>query len=330
LKLKKIVGFLLALTQRGRRHLAKLALLSIIMAMCTLMPGLGQRASATTNSTARQSCQVVLVPASTWLGGQGVDACKNIWGNDTSHPSGYGPEWQCVELAQALYSQRGWYAGNIFPNTGFAYQIYDNASSLGFIRHANGDGIPVPGDMIIHDPASSNYYAGHVSIVDYVAGSHVYVVEQNASSTGRATYTLNGSTLFRQGYSSIRGYVHAPGNQITTPPPPTSTMVKTASAVPSPSHHPADFSLHAGTQVAEYNSTTNSFSYQGTWVQPVGAIDWAAAGDFNGDGKADFALHASNAIYVYLSTGSSFAFQGVWVSPVGAFDSGWLADFNGS
>jgi hypothetical protein len=46
LKLKKIVGFLLALTQRGRRHLAKLALLAIIMAMCTLLPGLAQRASA--------------------------------------------------------------------------------------------------------------------------------------------------------------------------------------------------------------------------------------------------------------------------------------------
>jgi hypothetical protein len=183
--------------------------------------------------------------------------------------------------------------------------------------------------MIIHDPASSNQNAGHVSIVDYVAGSHVYVVEQNASSTGRATYTLNGSTLFRQGYSSIRGYVHAPGNQITTPPPPTSTMVKTASAVPSPLHHPADFSLHAGTQVAEYNSTTNSFSYQGTWVQPVGAIDWAAAGDFNGDGVADFAIHANNAIYVYISTRTSFAFQGSWVQPVGAFDWGGVGDVNG-
>lgn len=89
------------LTRRGRRHLAKLALLAIIMAMCTLLPGLGQRASATTLPT-RQACQVVLVPASTWLGGRGVDACKNIWGNDYSHSSGYGTEWQCVELAQAV------------------------------------------------------------------------------------------------------------------------------------------------------------------------------------------------------------------------------------
>ncbi len=276
------------LTQRGRRHLAKLALLAIIMAMCTLLPGLAQRASASATLA-----DTVLVPGNQWLGGQGVDV---HWNNNPGIDSGYGTEWQCVELAQRLYNKRSWY-------------------------------IPAPGDMIIHayTPAHSD---GHVSVVDYVAGGVVHVVEQNASATGKASYNLSGSTMInRYGYSPISGYVHAPANHITTPP---LTMVKTASAVPSPSHHPADFSLHAGTQVAEYNSTTNSFSYQGTWVQPVGAIDWAAAGDFNGDGVADFAIHANNAIYVYLSMGNSFAFQGSWVSPVGAFDSGWLADFNGS
>ncbi len=237
------------LTQRGRRHLAKLALLAIIMAMCTLLPGLAQRASASATLA-----DTVLVPGNQWLGGQGVDV---HWNNNPGIDSGYGTEWQCVELAQRLYNKRGWYAGTHFKYgvqyIQHAYQIYDNASSLGFIRHANGDGIPAPGDMIIHayTPAHSD---GHVSVVDYVAGGVVHVVEQNASATGKASYNLSGSTMInRYGYSPISGYVHAPANHITTPP---LTMVKTASAVPSPSHHPADFSLHAGTQVAEYNSTT--------------------------------------------------------------------------
>lgn len=320
--MKKIVGFLLALTRRVRSYQAKLAFLVVIITLSTLLPGHSVHASDHPPCT-------VLVFANQWLGGQGVDVCRNTYGSG-GPGSGWGTEWQCVELAQRLYNQRKWYPGNIFPSTGHAYQIYDNAPSMGFIRHANGDGIPAPGDMIIHAymPAHPD---GHVSVVDYVAGGVVYVVEQNASATGKASYNLSGSTMInRNGYSPIRGYVHAPANHSTPPPPPPPTMVKTASAVPSPLHHPADFSLHAGTQVAEYNSTTNSFSYQGTWVQPVGAIDWAAAGDFNGDGVADFAIHANNAIYVYLSTKTSFAFQGSWVAPVGAFDSGWLADFNGS
>jgi CHAP domain len=204
------------LTRRGRHHLAKLALLAIIMAMCTLLPGLGQRASAAIVSP---NCQV-LVSANQWLGGHGVDVCLNTYGNNG--PSWqFGQKWQCVELAQRLYNNLNWTGKSIFP-VNSAYQIYDVAPSLGFIRHANGDGIPKPGDMIIH-AATTNNAAGHVSIVDYVAGSVVNVVEQNGNATGRGSYTLSGSMLSRPGFGEIRGYVHAPLNTITqtpTPPPP--------------------------------------------------------------------------------------------------------------
>lgn len=68
-----------------------------------------------------------------------------------------------------------------------AYQIYGQAPALGFIPHANGDGIPVRGDMIIHN-FEPGFPAGHVSIVDYVANGKVYVVEQNANPTGMYSY----------------------------------------------------------------------------------------------------------------------------------------------
>jgi len=184
-------------------------------AMSTLLPGLAQRASAAIVSP---NCQV-LVSGNQWLGGQGVDVCWNSYGNNGPQYT-YGTKYQCVELAQRLYKQRGWYGASIFPNTHYAYQIYGNAPSMGFIRHANGDGLPVPGDMIIH-AGTNKFPAGHVDVVDYVAGGVVNVVEQNANVTGKASYTLSGSTMInRQGFGTILGYVHAPANHSTPPPPP--------------------------------------------------------------------------------------------------------------
>ena len=200
-----------------RRTFVKLATAFVmIMGLSMVLTCVSQAASASPAFGTR------LVAANQWLSGQGVDV---FWNNYASSgpSSGYGTEWQCVELAQRLYKQRGWYGQSIFPNTGAAYQIYDNAPSMGFVRHVNGDGIPAPGDMIIHGPTSTNS-AGHVDIVDYVANGVINVDEQNASVTGRASYTLSGSTLInRSGFGVIRGYVHAPANHLTSPPPPAPT-----------------------------------------------------------------------------------------------------------
>jgi hypothetical protein len=168
-----------------------------------------------------------IVSGTGWLSGQGVDVCGNDKSAGTStdcdNMPGFvygGLRWQCVELAQRLYNKLGWHSG-IFSNVGSAYQIYDLASQLGMQQKPNNGGYkPVPGDMIIHDAHADNKGFGHVSVVDYTEGGVVHVVEQNASSTGRADYAWSASGLSRAGFAPIRGIVHDPDNTLVNPPPP--------------------------------------------------------------------------------------------------------------
>jgi hypothetical protein len=162
-----------------------------------------------------------VIDGSSWLHGTGVNACAP--GIDTTcggqtHIGGIGTNWwQCVELAQRLYYLRGWYTANngIFSGISYAYQIYDNASSLGMSRQANGSvASVVPGDMIVHTSADGGG-AGHVAVVDSIVGGNVNVVEQNFNGTAEtAAYTLSGSTLSR-GSMHIAGVVHSPNNPNT-------------------------------------------------------------------------------------------------------------------
>jgi hypothetical protein len=50
-----------------------------------------------------------------------------------------------------------------------------------------------------------------VAIVDRVIGATIFVVEQNASNTGRETYSLSNSRI-TGGYGPVRGTVHSPKN----------------------------------------------------------------------------------------------------------------------
>jgi hypothetical protein len=161
----------------------------------------------------------VVLHANQWFGGNGVAVCRSSTDptcDGEQHVGGRsGNWWQCVELAQRFYKAKGWYGG-IFPGVDYAYQIYDKAGSLGMSRQANGSIASLrPGDMIVHGPNASPYDGGtgHVAIVDSIKGSTLNVVEQNGSSTGRATYTLSNGSLTRSGLVNIRGVVHDPDNK---------------------------------------------------------------------------------------------------------------------
>jgi hypothetical protein len=89
---------------RRWRSLLLLLFTSVMLAS----PALSQPASAAA------AFGTLLVPGNQWLIGQGVNA---YWNNNYQPPepeSGYGTEWQCVELAQRLYYTRGWYGGTHF------------------------------------------------------------------------------------------------------------------------------------------------------------------------------------------------------------------------
>jgi len=181
----------------------------------------------TASPAAAAACSAVQVAAGSWLGGTGVDAHSNGSGQGTGNScagfstadprvqEGYG--WQCVELAARLYAVKGW--GRVYADGGVAAGVYrygaqyipEGSPNLTF--HPNGSGyLPVPGDLII-EAWSSGW--GHVSVVDRTVGNSVYAVEQNASLTGRHTYTLTGSTLTGQYGSGVRGFMHAPANTAT-------------------------------------------------------------------------------------------------------------------
>jgi len=119
-----------------------------------------------------------------------------------------------VELASRLYAVEGW--GTVRADGGVGAGTYRYGAkyipegSPNLEWHPNGSGyIPVPGDLIVE----TNNTFGHVAIVDSLSGATVSAVEQNASSTGRHNYMLNGSML-SQGYGTVRGVEHAAANTL--------------------------------------------------------------------------------------------------------------------
>lgn len=152
----------------------------------------------------------VLISESQWLQGQGVPVYSN-GGN-------YSTYYQCVELPQQrLYPKKGWprvfAAGNVGAQ-------YIPEGSPGLTRHNAGSNyIPVPGDLVIEYGNSWNAY-GHVSVVDYtdLDTGIIYAVEQNASTSGRVTYSYNGSNYTGLSASrSVKCILHAPGNNLKNP-----------------------------------------------------------------------------------------------------------------
>jgi hypothetical protein len=139
-------------------------------------------------------------------------------------------KWQCVELAQRLYTARGWHAGSF--GVAYAFQIWSAASRLGMLRRPNGT-LHVrdvrPGDMIVWRPGEATGAAGHVAIVDFVAGSQVWVKEQNwgpgtapwNAQRGQTVYSLAGGWLSGHAFApnQIFGVVHSPRDHLRSPPP---------------------------------------------------------------------------------------------------------------
>ena len=165
-------------------------------------------------ANASGQCGRVLVAGSAWLGAAGVDVKKNVRGADgicnghsVSNPSVQnGGGWDCFELAARLYYVKGW--GRISTRGGGADNIPEGSPWLAY--HPNGSGLPpIPGDLLVERYSDH----GHVTVVDRVAGGKIFAVEQNATDSGRKTYSLRGSAIagaYNSGY--VRGFLHSPAN----------------------------------------------------------------------------------------------------------------------
>jgi len=175
-------------------------------------------------------------PGDLFLDGQGVDVISNDFSTTVSRGESYvtvdnvpiyvGEKWQCVELAQRLYTTRGWHKGS-FPVKS-AKEIFAAAPALNFEAHPNnGDYAPVPGDLVVHDGGTGDP-DGHVAVVDHVFpsnGGDFRVAEQNITDStngqqsGTARYHVDSKGIISRDPSNpagslgtILGIVHAPLN----------------------------------------------------------------------------------------------------------------------
>ena len=133
-----------------------------------------------------------------WLGGRGVDVYY-----DTSKPCEHITKtikiidtyaYECVDLAARLYYKVGY--NNFRWSNGTpigAAKDLVNAEQLQappgrrlrFYRNdGSADRPPAPGDLLVFHPSGQNGYAGHVAVVNWVAGNTLEYVQQNVCPTG--------------------------------------------------------------------------------------------------------------------------------------------------
>jgi|GEM_PF-6007872 len=191
------------------KRAALLALAPVVMIGLVLPTATNAQAST------KSECGRVLVKPSAWLGGHGVAVRKNVRGNNgsckgrsTKNPAVQnGTGWDCFELPSRLFYVKGW--GQISTGgNGGADNIPEGSPWLDYYPNGSGK-LPVPGDLMIERYATH----GHVTVVDRVADGVIYAVEQNATDTGRKSYSLMGSAIdgaYNNGI--VRGFVHSPQN----------------------------------------------------------------------------------------------------------------------
>jgi hypothetical protein len=172
-------------------------------------------------------CGAVVLPGSYWLDGYGVDVFSNGPDAGTGTSCGgisrvngivSGEEWQCVELVDRLYLERGWIRDTWFGNGADMYL----EAPANLARQPQGSiSFLSPGDVISYQ-SPGGVEPGHAGIVDTVTpislGRYeVSFVQQNGHlytsgilSNGRLSMT----TAWVRDYPVI-GVIHHPG---ATPP----------------------------------------------------------------------------------------------------------------
>jgi CHAP domain len=191
-----------------------------------LLPALAHPASRTDPG----ACGGVLLAATSWLGGGGVDVMSNGADQGTGKQCSKalsmvgsvaaGERWQCVELVNRLYLTRGWIASGW---TGDGDQLVATATA-NLTKQANGSITSVsPGDVVsVRERHNGKVQPhGHVAVIDTsgtVTSGTIQLVNQNGGSKGNALVmsyaTLSDGKLSLPGGSGwsyvVVGVVHAP------------------------------------------------------------------------------------------------------------------------
>jgi len=129
-----------------------------------------------------------------------------------------GIKWQCVEYVRRYYYiVYGLDLASLHSGDAHAKTFYDNATTMGLYRYADGGQTPpAVGDILVSD--GGNY--GHVAIVKSIAGDQLCTIQQNFLNDGNdgdlcLTISETGGNYSIEGFSDgypIRGWLRAPQN----------------------------------------------------------------------------------------------------------------------
>jgi len=207
-------------SSKVRRDFASLLRAVATTLVVTLVVLLSPVAFGTGHATTL-TCGSVLKAGSQWLGGLGVDvrfnsgpatdSCTHRYFLDPAHPAsqrGWG--WQCVELINRLYWNRGWITQQWVGN---GYQMYGTAPSNLARRLEGSVDFLSPGDVVVFNTSFFNGF-GHVAVVEDFAGGSGHLLSQNVGTSFEWPVTLSGGTISVPGRavpSQITGVVHHPG-----------------------------------------------------------------------------------------------------------------------
>ena len=146
----------------------------------------------------------IVLSSRDWLGGRGVDVYY-----DTSRPCNHDKKtitvidtiaYECVDLAARLYYKVGYnnfrwlddgkpigaakdlvYTDKLQKPSNERLSFYPNDGSA--------DRPPAPGDLLVFHPSKQNRFAGHVAVVNWVAGDTLEYVQQNVCRSNKLVIT---------------------------------------------------------------------------------------------------------------------------------------------
>ena len=124
---------------------------------------------------------------------------------DALGDTGYGPRYQCVELARRWCGLEGWkdWRGDPLPSRwnlywnqgiGGAKDMLVSAAGLYGLTVVknNGTGLPEVGDLLVWDGGlGGSGGCGHVAVITQVDDAHLHIVEENWSRNGEATLNVH-------------------------------------------------------------------------------------------------------------------------------------------
>jgi hypothetical protein len=196
------------------------------LAICIVATG-ASTAHATSATASASSCGTITIPASRWLGGNGVHVRSNgaDEGSDYSCAGGFtyvhgvvaGYKWQCVELVNRLYLARGWTHTTWGGDAGAPFW---NATPAGLVKQANGRVAYLgPGDVVdLNVFYNGKSMGGHVFVVNTghrVRSGTVGLVSQNNSGVASKPGSIRNGTVTVSGSGGgwsyhVIGVIHAP------------------------------------------------------------------------------------------------------------------------